>query len=607
MKKCFTSLMVLLCSTVALVSCSDDDKPVTPPTTTSIEGTYKGDKLTGNVEVDGKKTPFESASSITVKRLTDSTATVTLNDIVAGYPIYDISDVKFKVNSGNNSAELDGKFIDNAIGYQVDFDATILNEKMSAEVDLVKVTTESYTGANLAATVDGTAASNGSVSIATAGDDMAITLTDLIPGFSPCVVNAEYDITTKAMVKKFNGTQTFLDKSMTVAVEGTVEGTKLTIAVTTTPLAPANVSSFYNTVFSGKMVVNVEPIGPTETIQRIFCQAPSNSKTNFAKFEINNFSFGDLTLGDIVLDNVQCFEQNGNAIFKETGRQISVGPMPNLTLDFDGYFTKDSLYIKLLVNANPLMVNVDFAGAEVAEKVEMAFNLNDPWAKPNPDNTFEDPFGLTTSNPALSLLEAFGKVPAGTIAVEKDGDAAKINSIDTKGEFFIFTAIPKVTAGTLFNGKFEVDMMNTLNSTKFGEMCAFKPSRFSFEYKYTPGEVYYKTVINGKEVSGVEVPGVTDSCSVAAYLYEVTKETEYLTGVNINNSDKVIATAKLGNGSTQANFVQTSADFVYTAAYDPAKMYKIAIVCSSSAKGDLFEGAPGSALWIKTLTIFSEK
>lgn len=408
MKKCFTSLMVLLCSTVALVSCSDDDKPVTPPTTTSIEGTYKGDKLTGNVEVDGKKTPFGTATAITVKRLTDSTATVTLNDIVAGYPIYDISDVKFKVNA-NNSAELDVKIIDNAIGYQVEFDANVLNGLMNAEVDLVKVTTESYTGANLKASVDGTAANNGSVSIATAGDDMAITLTDLIPGFSPCVVNAEYDITTKAMIKKLNGTQTFFDKGMIVSVEGTVEGTKLTIAVTTTPLAPANVSAFYNSAFSGKMIVNVEPIGPTETIQRIFCQAPSNGKTNFAKFEINNFSFGDLTLGDIVLDNVQCFEQNGNSMFKESGRQISVGPMPDLTLDFDGYFTKDSLYIKLLVNANPLMVDVDFKGAKVAEKVEMAFNLNDPWSKPNPDNTFEDPFGLATSNPALSLLKHLAK------------------------------------------------------------------------------------------------------------------------------------------------------------------------------------------------------
>lgn len=605
MKKCFTSLMVLLCSTVALVSCSEDDKPVTPPTTSSIEGTYKGDKLTGNVEVDGKKTPIESASSITVKRLTDSTATVTLNDIVAGYPIYDLSDVKFKVNA-NNSAELDGKIIDNAIGYQVEFDATILNEKMNAEVDLVKVTTESYTGANLQATVDGTTASNGSVSIATAGDDMAITMTDLIPGFSPCVVNAEYDITTKAMVKKFNGTQTFLDKSMTVAVEGTVEGTKLTIAVTTTPLAAANVSAFYNSAFSGKMIVNVEPIGPTETIQRIFCQAPSNGKTNFAKFEINNFSFGDLTLGDIVLDNVQCFEQNGKSIFKESGRQISVGPMPNLTLDFEGHFTTDSLYIKLLVNANPLMVNVDFAGAQVAEKVEMAFNLNDPWAKPNPDNDFENPLNLASSNPALTFLKLLGYAPEDAFAVQKDGNAAKINTLNTKGGY-MFTVIPAITAGTMFNGDFIVDIANTLNSTKFGEICTFKPSRFSFEYKYIPGDVYYKTVIDGQNVSGVEVPNMKDSCSVAAYLYEVTKETEYLTGVNINTSDKVIATAKLGNGSTQANFVQTSADFVYTAAYDPAKMYKIAIVCSSSANGDQFEGAPGSALWIKTLTIFSEK
>lgn len=711
MKKCFTSLMVLLCSTVALVSCSDDDKPVTPPTTTSIEGSYKGDKLTGNVEVDGKKTPLDAASSITVKRLTDSTATITLNDIVAGYPIYDLSDVKFKVNAANNSAELDGNIFDNAIGMMIELDANVLNGLMNAEVEIAKITKEKYDGANLVAKINGSVSDTSTVIVQTAADDMMVTLVKAVPGIDSLNIDAEYDITTKGFVKTFKGTRTLVDENLTVNISGSVEGQKLTIDITTTELDDANAKPFYNKIFKGNMIVDVVGIGPVENVQRIYTATPKNRKDNYIKLQIDDFSFDNMVLGDIILDTIKCVQKGEAIYFAEKGRRISVGTMPDLGIDFEGTIEGDSLKINLVVDANPLTVNVAFGGESVIESTNrnasfilsnpafispvkkgvnytyyvadnvtdlnsvvtvtpedanayvskafwvnvngankdttvitdmnapvnfanikgdsylaytiqsedvrynttykiftspiatsMSFNLADAWAKPNPDNDFEDPFGLVSSNPALSFLKAFGMVPADVFAVQKDGTAAKINTIDTKGAF-MFTVIPAVTAGTMFNGSFEVDITNTLKSTKFGQPYAAKPASFTFNYKYTPGPTYMKTVVNGQDVKGEVVPGVTDECSIAAYLYEVKDFTESLTGVDINTSNKVIATAKLANGAAQANFQDVTVDFNYTGTYEAGKLYKLAIVCSSSAKGDQFEGAPGSALWIQTLKI----
>jgi hypothetical protein len=37
--------------------------------------------------------------------------------------------------------------------------------------------------------------------------------------------------------------------------------------------------------------------------------------------------------------------------------------------------------------------------------------------------------------------------------------------------------------------------------------------------------------------------------------------------------------------------------------FDPAKKYKLAVVCSSSKDGDKFSGAPGSVLYVDDLEV----
>ena len=83
--------------------------------------------------------------------------------------------------------------------------------------------------------------------------------------------------------------------------------------------------------------------------------------------------------------------------------------------------------------------------------------------------------------------------------VTQDGDAAKIITRDTYGGYIAFMAVvlPKVTAGTLFNGTFDLDATAPLKSTHFGEAYrgTAAPVAFKFTYKYTPGTTYFNTVV----------------------------------------------------------------------------------------------------------------
>lgn len=83
--------------------------------------------------------------------------------------------------------------------------------------------------------------------------------------------------------------------------------------------------------------------------------------------------------------------------------------------------------------------------------------------------------------------------------VSQDEDAAKIITRDTYGGYIAFMSVvlPKVTAGTLFNGTFELDTKAPLKSTHFGEAYrgTAAPVAFKFTYKYTPGPTYFNTIV----------------------------------------------------------------------------------------------------------------
>ena len=232
-----------------------------------------------------------------------------------------------------------------------------------------------------------------------------------------------------------------------------------------------------------------------------------------------------------------------------------------------------------------------------------------------PENTFyEVAGGWSSSNTGAFLLKAMQMTDRVVVTQNDDAysgkSAARIETLDTKGADYGFVKVPKVTTGTLFLGEFETEMTNTLASTKFGVPFSTKPSVLKGYYKYAPGEVYYKSSKDeANEFTVVE--GQKDECAINAILYEVStfddpNYEEYLTGVNAYTSDKLVAVAQLQDGTAKAEYTSFELEFQYIKAYDPAKKYRLAIICSSSKDGDSFSGAPGSVLFVDDFELISE-
>lgn len=197
--------------------------------------------------------------------------------------------------------------------------------------------------------------------------------------------------------------------------------------------------------------------------------------------------------------------------------------------------------------------------------------------------------------------------------------AAQITTLNTYGQASImpgmFPAIPKITSGSLFLGSFEVDATNTLRSTRFGIEYNKKPLAVTGYYKYIPGSEYYRCDNIDESNVAVLDAAKTDECAISAVIYEVSSyenpsspsdlSDERLNGTNIESSSKIIAAAKMVSG-LQKQYTPFTLTLEYKQAFDPTKLYRFAIICSSSKDGDKFCGAPGSTLIVDGIEVTYE-
>ena len=173
--------------------------------------------------------------------------------------------------------------------------------------------------------------------------------------------------------------------------------------------------------------------------------------------------------------------------------------------------------------------------------------------------------------------------------------------------------IPKITAGSIFMGKF--DMMpalmggSRLDCTKFGiptESLGLKgqPVRFKGMYKYTAGETY----LDASDYNNVFETEDVDKGSIVAVLYkakDANGNEVTLTGRDINTSEHIVAFASIITENTEG-YVTFDEEFTVNG-YDPEGEYKFAIVCSSSKDGDTFKGAGGSTLIVDEFEVICEE
>lgn len=180
--------------------------------------------------------------------------------------------------------------------------------------------------------------------------------------------------------------------------------------------------------------------------------------------------------------------------------------------------------------------------------------------------------------------------------------------------------LPKITSGSLYIGSFNMlpalppptGESDRLKCTSFGVKSSLvisgKPLLFRGLYKYQAGEKFLDASEN---IQGVVVEGKKDECAIQAVLYEA-KDADgnevTLNGHDINNSEYIVASAVLADGSEKADFTPFNITFVYKEGkeYKSDTEYKFAIVCSSSKEGDRFKGAGGSSLVIDNFEVICE-
>lgn len=180
------------------------------------------------------------------------------------------------------------------------------------------------------------------------------------------------------------------------------------------------------------------------------------------------------------------------------------------------------------------------------------------------------------------------------------GQSVAVQTFATKyiASGFIASFAPRVTAGSLFLGNFNLNPTKPLASTKFGVMMESQITKVKGYYKYVPGKDFHVA-------SDSPTIDMVDEFSIAAVLYEVEKEADTLDGYNINTSDKIVAFQKL-TGGLQDTFKEFELVLDYVKDFDFSKKYKFAIVISASKDGDKYHGAHESKLWVDELEVFGK-
>lgn len=326
-------------------------------------------------------------------------------------------------------------------------------------------------------------------------------------------------------------------------------------------------------------------------------------------------------------------EENGIITFKVAEGTDATALVPTITVSEGATITPASGEAQDFSNGKAVTYTVvsedygvtkEYKVSISAEQSSMVFDFNE-WEATESSSylTYYSPLPLdqlATPNEGAKLLNGSGASakPIGyPVEIEEEGyegRAAKLITRDARGTLGEL-AKAYITAGSLFTGKFEFNMLGAmapggaLKQTHFGIPYDKKPVKFKGVYKYTPGPVFVAVETDEEGNKSVIETDDIDECAIQAVLYTVTSEDETLDGTNIDSDDaRIVARAQLADGSAKADWTPFELDFAWTegATYDESLSYKLAIVCSASKNGANFFGAPESTLIVDNLEIVGE-
>lgn len=260
------------------------------------------------------------------------------------------------------------------------------------------------------------------------------------------------------------------------------------------------------------------------------------------------------------------------------------------------------------------------------------YSFDNPKVNTKPEYYFWD--DMCSANGGFMFAKSSAKKDEYPTVYDPDGyigSCIKLRTISTGSWGQTPSTTPSLwrplAAGNLFFGAFDTKLaMNsktTLQATRFGVPVSKLPVSFSGFYKYKAGEV-----VTNRSLQVLE--GVVDEPAIYAVIYknhDAEGKEIVLTGEDIMTSPYRVGLAKFYNVPATDTWTRFDLKFEYWEEIDPEVLanmgYSMAMVCSASQNGDLFEGAAqwdatdkkspfypnakeGSVLWIDEISFIYE-
>ncbi|MDR2679907.1 MAG: PCMD domain-containing protein, partial [Tannerella sp.] len=237
------------------------------------------------------------------------------------------------------------------------------------------------------------------------------------------------------------------------------------------------------------------------------------------------------------------------------------------------------------------------------------------WVRPTTGFLYENPregdLQWYSSNNGVAIAWNSPGKPAQDYPVRKgalSGSAAvELRTMEGPGNIAGAMYIPCM-AGSVFLGGFNAltGLTNPLRSTLFGvPFNSGKPLKLTGYYLYTEGADDYILPDGSRDRMR------KDRCDIYAVLFKTDEQVQFLYGDNIGSSPQIIARAKIRDEDIRTNEVTYfELDFDYGSfpmpfSWEELKnnVYKITIVCTSSSRGQFYEGRPGNTLAVDNLNL----
>lgn len=207
-----------------------------------------------------------------------------------------------------------------------------------------------------------------------------------------------------------------------------------------------------------------------------------------------------------------------------------------------------------------------------------------------------------------------GVVTLGAPNVNPSGSAENVYALLKTVELPLGAVLGQgIGAGSMFTGFFKLNISNPISSAKFGTPYSARPKSFKIKYKYSPGTVMKDGKLNN-------LPNAKDSCDIAITLTDRSVEPYkqvavgwFRSGKNITEWETITLDFKYGTITSPASYEEPKDVYILDNGKERLvpvvygtgneKPTHIAVIFASSHRGDFFEGAPGSELFIDDLEL----